>query len=321
MIKSDSPKLLVADDVGVGKTIEAGLILKEMEARANVESVLIICPRPLVAERKWQLEMKRFDEDFTQLDGPGLQRVIEETDRDGEWPDRDKKTIIPYSLFGEDSLHGTEARTTKRNKKKGLLQLDPVPHFDLVIVDEAHAIRNDTTYAYEAVQFLTQNADAVVFLTATPLQNTTNDLYSLLNVLRPDIVLDKPTFAMMSEPNSYVNSLLRIVRGQAEGWQENAKEEISNILGTTWGRTVTQHNPNLERVLDLLEKGTITREEKVEAIGWIESLHSFNTMLSRTRRRDIGDFCVRRNETVKVALSEEQQELTKLKSSNQSQTF
>ena len=52
MIKADSPRLLVADDVGVGKTIEAGLILKEMEARSSVNSVLIICPRPLVAERK-----------------------------------------------------------------------------------------------------------------------------------------------------------------------------------------------------------------------------------------------------------------------------
>ena len=96
MIKADSPRLLVADDVGVGKTIEAGLILKEMEARANINSVLIICPRPLVAERKWQLEIKRFDEDFTQMDGRDLIEAISETDRDGEWPDRHKKTVIMY---------------------------------------------------------------------------------------------------------------------------------------------------------------------------------------------------------------------------------
>ena len=76
MIKADSPRLLVADDVGVGKTIEAGLILKEMEARSSINSVLIICPRPLVAERKWELEMKRFDENFTQLDGKELLECI-----------------------------------------------------------------------------------------------------------------------------------------------------------------------------------------------------------------------------------------------------
>lgn len=309
MIKSDSPRLLVADDVGVGKTIEAGLILKEMEARSNTDSVLIICPRPLVAERKWQLEMKRFDEDFTQLNGSDLQRCIDETDRDGEWPDRDKKTIIPYSLFSEDMLYGTRSTSTKKYKKKGLLELDPPPHFDLVIVDEAHAIRNANTYSYRAVEFLTRNADAVVFLTATPLQNSNKDLYTLLNVLRPDIVLDNDTFTTMSEPNAYINSLLRIVRNQKEGWQEEAKEEISNILGTSWGRSVTQHNPNFGKIFDLLDKESITREEKVEALGWIESLHSFNTMLTRTRRKDIGDFCIRHTQTVNVPLTDKQREI------------
>lgn len=283
MIKADSPRLLVADDVGVGKTIEAGLILKEMEARSSINSVLIICPRPLVAERKWELEMKRFDENFTQLDGKELLECISETDRDGEWPERHKKTIIPYSLFGEDMLAGTESTSDKKRKQKGLLQLDPVPHFDLVIVDEAHNIRNSNTWAYQGVELFTRAADAVVFLTATPLQNSNNDLYTLLNLLRPDVVLDKDTFQTMAEPNAYINGLLRAVRHQEEGWQETAKEEILHILETTWGRNVIQHNPNFAQVFELVDKGVITREEKVEAISLIESLHSFNSLITRTR--------------------------------------
>ena len=135
IIQADSPRVLVADDVGVGKTIEAGLILKELEARSSLTSVLVICPRPLVAERKWQLEMKRFDEDFTQLDGRMLAECISETDRDGEWPERHSKTIIPYSLFGEDSIMGRGSRSSKKRKDLGLSELDPLPHFDLVIVD------------------------------------------------------------------------------------------------------------------------------------------------------------------------------------------
>ena len=63
-IKADLPRLLIADSVGVGKTIEAGLILRELQARSEINSVLIICPRPLVAEQKWQREMKRFDENL-----------------------------------------------------------------------------------------------------------------------------------------------------------------------------------------------------------------------------------------------------------------
>lgn len=60
LIQADRPRMLVADEVGVGKTIEAGLILKELQARRELKSVLVICPKPLVAERKWQQEMKHF---------------------------------------------------------------------------------------------------------------------------------------------------------------------------------------------------------------------------------------------------------------------
>ena len=69
LIRADRPRLLIADEVGVGKTIEAGLIIKELRARMDITSVLVICPKALVAERKWYAEMKRFDEHFTALDG------------------------------------------------------------------------------------------------------------------------------------------------------------------------------------------------------------------------------------------------------------
>ena len=309
MIQADSPRILVADDVGVGKTIEAGLILKEMEARSSLSSVLVICPRPLVAERKWQLEMKRFDEDFTQLDGKMLVECISETDRDGEWPERHSKTIIPYSVFGEDLVMGRGSKSRKKKKELGLSELDPLPHFELVIVDEAHNIRNANTWAYRGVELFCRNADAVVFLTATPLQNSNNDLYTLLNLLRPDVIIDKDTFITMSEPNAFINNLLRIVRNKEEGWQEAGKVEIANILETTWGRNVIQHNPEFERVFTFLDNTEVTRDERVEMIGKIESLHSFHTMINRTRRRDIEDFCIRRTQTVEVPFNGVQQDL------------
>lgn len=309
LIKADSPRLLVADDVGVGKTIEAGLILKELEARSSVSSVLIICPRPLVAERKWELEMKRFDEDFTQMDGKTLSEAISETDRDGEWPERHRKTIIPYSLFSEDTIMGRQSASNKKKKSLGLQELDPMPRFDLVIVDEAHNIRNSNTWAYKGVELFCQNADAVVFLTATPLQNSNHDLYTLLHLLRPDVVIDKDMFKTMAEPNAFINNLLRIVRRQGEDWQGLGKQEIAHILDTAWGRNVVQHNPNFESIFEFLEKTEVTREEKVEIISKIESLHSFHTIINRTRRRDIEDFCIRRTATIDVPFNGVQREL------------
>ena len=99
IIKSDQPRILIADSVGVGKTIEAGLIIKELEARGNLERVLIICPKALVAERKWEMEMKRFDEEFIPINGNDLRQIISDTERDGEWPLRYSKAIIPYSIL------------------------------------------------------------------------------------------------------------------------------------------------------------------------------------------------------------------------------
>ena len=109
LIKSESPRILIADGVGVGKTIEAGLILKELEARFDIKSVLVICPRPLITEQKWQGELKeKFGEKFVHLDGEKFRYCIHEAYVDEEWPEDYSKCIIPYSLFDEATVNGTK---------------------------------------------------------------------------------------------------------------------------------------------------------------------------------------------------------------------
>lgn len=311
MIHADEPRILIADSVGVGKTIEAGLIIKELEARSDLERVLVICPKPLVAERKWELEMKRFDEEFIPLDGATLRQIISDTDRDGDWPVRFNKAIIPYSILDSKVYNGEIGR---RNRIFGLSELDPEPHFDLVIVDEAHHIRNgsddkEKAFAYKCTKYFCDHADAVVMLTATPLQTNDNDLFTLLNVLRPDIVVDKDTFEMMSRPNANISRAVHLVRAMEEGWNEKASTELLDLQKTQWGDNVIAENPLYNDILRRLESNEIDREERVKLISDIESLHSFGTMLNRTRRRDIQDFCVRRSHTVSTSFTEYQQTL------------
>lgn len=311
MIHADEPRILIADSVGVGKTIEAGLIIKELEARSDLERVLVICPKPLVAERKWELEMKRFDEEFIPLDGATLRQIISDTDRDGDWPVRFNKAIIPYSILDSKVYNGEIGR---RNRIFGLSELDPEPHFDLVIVDEAHHIRNgsddkEKAFAYKCTKYFCDHADAVVMLTATPLQTSDNDLFTLLNVLRPDIVVDKDTFEMMSRPNANISRAVHLVRAMEEGWNEKASTELLDLQKTQWGDNVIAENPLYNDILRRLESNEIDREERVKLISDIESLHSFGTMLNKTRRRDIQDFCVRRSHTVSTSFTEYQQTL------------
>ena len=307
-IKADLPRLLIADSVGVGKTIEAGLILRELQARSNVESILIICPRPLVAEQKWQREMKRFDENFEHLDGTKLRYCINETHRDGEWPEQYQKVILPYSLLNNTLLFGPEGKR-KRKRGKGLLDLDPPPHFDLVIVDEAHHIRNQGTANHEAVRFFCENSEAAVFLTATPIQLGSHDLFVLLNVLRPDLILDEESFDHMAEPNPFINQAVNAARAQESGWKQTAKEAFDQAGATAWGQSILKDNPEFKRIRNQLAGRRITPEDRVQLITDMEALHTFSGIINRTRRRDIGEFTIRRPQTVKVELTTDQEEL------------
>lgn len=311
LIKADEPRILIADSVGVGKTIEAGLIIKELQARSDLENIMIICPKPLVADRKWENEMKRFDEEFVTLDGDTLRQIVSDTDRDGEWPVRYGKTIVPYSILDGRTYEGNP---NSKHKNIGLADLDPAPHFDLVIIDEAHHLRNgsmekDKAYAYKCVHYFCEHADAVVMLTATPLQTSDDDLYTLLNLLRPDVVIDKKSFAMMARPNPFISKASHLVRAAKEGWKTETLETLDQILSTQWGENVIANNPVFGQIQQVLRQENISREERVQLITDIESLHSFNMMINRTRRKDIQDFCVRRTHTLETEFTPAQREL------------
>ena len=307
-IKADLPRLLIADSVGVGKTIEAGLILRELQARSDVESVLVICPRPLVVEQKWQREMKRFDENFEHLNGEKLRYCINEMHLDGEWPEQYQKVILPYSLLDNTRLFGPGG-SRKKKSGKGLLDLDPPPHFDLVIVDEAHHIRNQNTANHEAVRFFCENADAAVFLTATPIQLGSHDLFVLLNVLRPDLILDEESFNHMAEPNPFINRAVDAARAQESGWKQTAKEAFDHASATAWGQSILKSHPEFKRIRNQLASGSVSPEDRVQLITDMEALHTFSGIINRTRRRDIGEFTIRRPQTVKVELTTDQEEL------------
>ncbi len=307
LINADRPRLLIADEVGVGKTIEAGLIIKELRARMDISSVLIICPKALVAERKWFVEMKRFDENFTALDGSMLRHCLQETHLDGEWPDQYSKAIVPFSLFDSDLLLGKDDKG--RRKKEGLLDLDPPPKFDLVIVDEAHHIRNPSTYLHQAVRYFCDNAQAAIFLTATPVQLGSEDLFTLLNVLRPDLVIDHASFEQMAAPNPPINMAVYHCRSNKPGWQKEARTCLDEVAQTEWGRLFMRESPAFQNIYDQLQEDQIEDDKRIAMIRDLEELYTFSSMINRTRRRDIGEFTSRKPETLKIEFTSDQRSL------------
>ena len=304
LIHADRPRLLIADEVGVGKTIEAGLIIKELQARKEVNSILVICPKPLVAERKWLEELKRFDEPFEQLDGPTLRQCIDETDADGQWPSRYARSILPFSLLDERLLLGSDRGHVR---KLGLMDLDHPPRFDLVIVDEAHHLRHTDTWRHRNVQFIIDNAEAVVFLSATPIQTHSDDLFHLLRLLRPDVVANRRDFDRIGEPNPFLNAAASAARKADPGWQVVVVAAIKEAIATRWGAAVLKPDPRLQKTIDLLKSDEDEAEPRIRVIRLLEELHTFSGLINRTRRRDIGNFTTRKPEAPSIPMSPEQQ--------------
>ena len=299
IMRSDEPRLLIADGVGVGKTIEAGLIMRELQARNDVNSILIVCPKPLVTEKKWVSEMKRFDENFTQLDGATLRYCISESNLES-WPAEHQKTIIPYSLFDRNFVEG--------DKKRSLPSLDDIGEnvrFDMVVVDEAHHIRNSSTFAYKAVKHFCEHSDAVVFLTATPIQMGNEDLYTLLNLLRPDLVIDKESFKYLLAPNPHINKAVSIARSGDKNWQKRVVELLEKARQTDYGQ-MSLNTSAFNGLFKCLTEKELTRQERINAVGAIEGFHSFANIINRTRRRDIAEFCTRNTKALRVQFTEPQ---------------
>ena len=76
--------------------------------------------------------------------------------------------------------------------------------------------RKRKQFEYKCVKYFCDHADAVIMLTATPLQTSDDDLFTLLNVLRPDVVIDKQTFNLMSRPNAHISQVSSLIRRAGE---------------------------------------------------------------------------------------------------------
>lgn len=306
MLRSETPRILIADEVGVGKTIEAGLILKELDARQALENVLIVCPKALVT--KWQAEMRRFDEEFHILSAELLRYCLRETHNDGAWPAKYSRAIVHLELFRQaEYLLGTNNRQTK----PGLAQLDPQPHFSLVIFDEAHHLRNTETSSHYLAQLLCEASEAAVLLSATPIQIRSDNLFALLNLLRSDIFQDRATFSETIEPNRHLTQAMRHLRSRQpfDSWQQDAAGSLRNAANTFWGQQVFSHDARFIETLDSLERESeFSDEQRVHCLRDLEEVHTLAHVMNRTRRRDIGRFTIREPHTVSVPFTSTQQE-------------
>ncbi len=162
-------RALLADEVGLGKTIEAGLITAEYLARGMVQSLLVLTPASLVSQ--WQSELSdKFNISTLTIDNRDPQQPIESF-----WTDNPR---IITSLNTAKSVKHYPHVTSRT--------------WDLVIVDEAHHLKNRTTLNWKLVNAL--NKRFILMLTATPVQNSLVELFNLLTLLKPGLLQTEAAF-------------------------------------------------------------------------------------------------------------------------------
>jgi SNF2 family DNA or RNA helicase len=154
---------ILADEVGLGKTMEAGIILKEFLISGLAKSVLILVPPSLVYQ--WQDELQtKFNLNFSQKD-------------DSNFIDPASHELLIYS-------HSSATSSTKK-------ELLTKRNWDMIIVDEAHSMKNASTQKHQLLKELSRKF--TLFLSATPIQNNLSELYNLVELLKPG------TFGTLSE--------------------------------------------------------------------------------------------------------------------------
>lgn len=146
-------KAILADEVGLGKTIEAGLVLKEYMIRGLVKKALILVPASLVSQWEMELNSKFFIPAVAQ-----------------------KKSYV-WERF---DVVVSSIDTAKRNPHRDIIYEQ---NYDMVIIDEAHKLKNSKTKNYEFVQNLKKKF--CLLLTATPIQNKVSEIFNLVSLLKP----------------------------------------------------------------------------------------------------------------------------------------
>lgn len=163
-------RAILADEVGLGKTIEACFIMKELLVRKMAKKILIIVPASLIYQWEKELRLKFFIY-------PTVYKKINSSDLDD---------IVLCSY-----------EQVKRNRK-----VFEQHCFDLLIIDEAHKVVNPKTINYQMVQQI--NKKYCLLLTATPMKNTLDDIYYLIQIVQPTLFADIHSFRQLYKSSQSV---------------------------------------------------------------------------------------------------------------------
>ena len=267
VLNKPRPRMILADEVGLGKTIEAGLIVKELIARRVAERVLIVCPASL--QRQWQYELAaKFNEEFTIVDSAGL-KFLGRADQN-PWTKVDR-AITSLTLV------------SREERMRDLIDAG----WDVVVFDEAHRVRrryegsnrSRATRAYQLAEELESGVSGLLLLTATPMQLHPFELFSLIELVEPGLFPSFEAYETRRHTMPSLNQLMQLLRS----WDVYPPDDRVERIRTS---------SELLEGMGIPSSGAVDRladpEVRAELIEELIRKHPLTEVMVRNRKAQLG---------------------------------
>lgn len=286
LLESPADGLLIADEVGLGKTIEAGIIWTELRAREDMRRLLVVCPAML--RDKWRDELKqRFGIDATLVNAKTLVEELKHSSSVGP----SKAWIASYQALRppKNWRPGVEADGKRLSARAVLANLlddnsSEDPLVDLVVFDEAHYMRNPESAAHTLGEMLREVSHYRVLLSATPINLANEDLYHLLRLCDPDHFQYPSSFRDML----VANRPLVLARDAALRRTASVEEIMTHVQDAAKGELLMQSR-QLAAILEEPPTEALLQSPgyRAELAASLERVNLLAHVVTRTRKRDV----------------------------------
>lgn len=283
LLDSPSRGLLVADEVGLGKTIEAGLIWTELRFRTNATRLLVVCPAMLC--EKWKKELSsRFGTDARIM---GAGELLEWLERGASAP---QGAAIICSLQGIRPPTGwndpNEQDSPSAQLARRLAEAGNATEFDLTVIDEAHYLRNRETSSAELGRLLRPVSEHLLLLSATPVNTRSDDLFNLVRLVDPDQFQFPHLFAQMLDANRPLVQAANLLQGRL-----TTPERLKEVLQEASNHWLLRDSESLARLFAELEpmpaNDPLAPEVRVDLNERLQRVNLLGQVVVRTRKRDV----------------------------------
>lgn len=299
----DSPSrgIIIADEVGLGKTIEAGLIWTELRARADARRLLVVCPAMLC--EKWRAELA--NRIGVRGEIVNAAEVLQRLQSARERPYEEFALIASLQGLRPPRRWNDKEEPSPRASAELARFLDETgsgdPLLHLVIIDEAHYLRNASTLTNRLGQLLRPVTDGLVLLSATPIQTRSTDLFNLLHLLDEDSFPHEWTYDQSVTSNAPVVALRdRVLR------EVISPEEFSLALENAIAARFFDDSEQLQFLRDNPPSADTLKSAAGRSVlaDQLDRINPRGKVISRTLKRDVQELRVQRQPvTIRATLS------------------